>query len=239
MDHEKITQTIRKMIADRQAHSAAERQKIYAAARAALEKTASADTTAMMELEGAILAVESGYAPEPQTPPPAAAPRNAFLRRLAEVAVSALVGALVAGLAIAVFIPQFLSQGTTANALKKQYEKTAPHVPAAIEFLQKASDAILKLQKSDPAGIEAKASKRFVALRTVDPQLDKQMPASLPPNTSIIIRADRNDFKLLFNWTLCGAVKLLKPEMVDPVRDNPDALGCPYFGLWSAGAAKW
>ena len=55
----------------------------------------------------------------------------------------------------------------------------------------------------------------------------------------MIVRADGFNFKILFNWTLCGAVAMTNPNMVDPVRNKADVLGCPYFGVWTPGAVKW
>jgi hypothetical protein len=238
MDQEKITQTIRKMIADRNAGSAAEREKIYAAARSALDRTASGDPAAIMELETAIATVESSYAPSRAEPTPAERPRG-LRRHLAAVATDVVLGALVAAIVVAAALPLLMRDGKAVDKLKYQYETTLPQVPVAIDMLNKVSAMVVQMQKADPAGLEAKAAKKYISLKAFAPDLDKQMPASLPIGSSIIVRADKDNYKILFSWTLCGAARIAKPEMVDPVRSKVDVLGCPYFGVWTPGAAKW
>jgi hypothetical protein len=61
----------------------------------------------------------------------------------------------------------------------------------------------------------------------------------MPPGSQVVIRADKNDYKVLFNWTLCGVAQIAASEMVEPVRTRAKTLGCQYFGLWTPGAAKW
>ena len=97
----------------------------------------------------------------------------------------------------------------------------------------------LRLASCIRTKLEEKASKAYVPVSTLDPNLAKEMPATLPPGSTIIVKVDRKDYKILFNWTLCGAVSIAKPEMVDPVRTKINTIGCPYFGLWTDGAAKW
>ena len=239
MDQEKIKQTIRKMIADRDAGSSIEREKIYGAARSAFDRAVSGDPAAMMELETAIATIESSYAPRPDAPPAPVGQRGGAGQNLARMAIDVVVGALVAALVVAAALPVLTRDGKAIEKLKYQYEEALPQVPVAINFLRTVAAAIVKMQKADPAGIEAKASAKYVPLQALDPQLGKQMPASLPHGSSIIVRADKDNYKILFNWTLCGAVRVEQPEMVDPVRTKADVLGCPYFGLWTPGAAKW
>jgi hypothetical protein len=238
MDHDKLTHTIRKMIADRNARTPSERRNIYAAARAALERTANPDTVIMMELETAIDEVESSYPAMAESPPPLP-PHTSLMRSLAPAAASALVGAVVASLILAIYVPTLFSESKAVDALKLQYDSALPHLSTAMSFLHKVSDSIVAKQKADGDALARTASANFIPLKALDPQLAKQMPATLPLGTTMIVRADKDDFKILYNWTLCGTAKVAKPDMVDPVRDRADAVGCPYFGLWTAGAAKW
>jgi hypothetical protein len=55
----------------------------------------------------------------------------------------------------------------------------------------------------------------------------------------VVLRANAKDFKILLNWSLCPAASIARPELVDRVRSKPDTLACPYFGVWSQGAANW
>jgi hypothetical protein len=238
MDQEKITQTIRKMIADRNAGSAAEREKIYAAARSAIDRTSSRDPAAMMELEAAIGTIESSYMPEPERSASPGRP-NSLRRHLAAVVIDVILGAAVAAVVVAVALPLLTSDGKAIDKLKYQYEETLPLVPVAVDALHKVSAMVIRMQKDDPVGLEDKASKGYVSWSVLDPELAKKMPTSVPPGSAIIVKADRKDYKILFNWTLCGAVSITKPEMVDPVRTKINTIGCPYFGLWTDGAAKW
>ena len=65
------------------------------------------------------------------------------------------------------------------------------------------------------------------------------MPTTLPPGTAVVLRANAKDFKILLNWSLCPAASIARPELVDRVRSKPGTLACPYFGVWSQGAANW
>jgi hypothetical protein len=192
----------------------------------------------MMELETAIDEVESSYPAAAESPPPPA-PRTSLARYLAAVAASALVGAVVASLVLATYVPTLFNESKAVDALRLQYDNALPHLPAATSFLHKVSEAIINKQKADGDALARTASAKFIPLKTLDPQLATKMPATLPPGTEMIVRADKDDFKILYNWTLCGTAKVTKPDMVDPVRDRAGAVGCPYFGLWTAGAARW
>jgi hypothetical protein len=239
MDRAKITQAIRKAIADRDARSPAERQKIYAAARTALGKQLNGASSAATAIEVAISAIEASYAPKPQIGAIAPAATPGTGRSLQLFGAGVVLGAFVVALSIWAIIPAAPGGGKPAVALEHQYNNALPQIPIAVEFLRKVSDAVISMQKTDRAGLEAKASKNFIALQVLDPALVKQMPPSLPVGSAVIVRANAFDFKILFNWTLCGAVRITNPEMVDHVRSKADVVGCPYFGLWTPAAANW
>jgi hypothetical protein len=234
LDREKLAQTIRKLIADRDADSALEREKTYAAARLALVRTANGDPASMIELESVIADIESSY----RIDHPAVGPAGSVWRTFARVAMDVGIGAVVAA-AIVAASPLLLDRDRVAGKLKYQYENALPQMQVAVDAINKVSAAVVRMQQADPEGLEAKSSQKFVSLNTIDPQLTKELPASLPVGSGIIVRADRKDYKILFNWTLCGVARIAKPEMVDPVRNRTDVLGCPYFGVWTEGAAKW
>jgi hypothetical protein len=155
------------------------------------------------------------------------------------VVIDVILGAAVAAVVVAAALPLLTRNGEAVDKLKYRYEETLPLVPVAVDALHKVSAMVIRMQKDDPAGLEEKASKAYVPVSTLDPNLAKEMPATLPPGSTIIVKVDRKDYKILFNWTLCGAVSIAKPEMVDPVRTKINTIGCPYFGLWTDGAAKW
>jgi hypothetical protein len=237
MQPEKITQAIRKAIVDRDARSPAEREKIYAAARIAVGKQMNGGANAAV-IEAAISAIEASFVPKPEKKASIFAFGPVINRSLLPVGTGLLFGALLA-LVIWAILPASQDGNQVLESLERKYNETLPQVPVAVDFLRKVSDTVITLQKTDRAGLEAKAAKSFIALRKLDPELAAQMPATLPPGSSVIVRANGFDFKILFNWTLCGAVQIAEPAMVDHVRSKADVLGCPYFGIWTPTAANW
>jgi hypothetical protein len=237
MQPERITQAIRKAIVDRGARSPAEREKIYAAARIAVGRQMNGGTNAAV-IEAAISAIEASFAPKPEKKPHIFALGPAIRNSLAPIGIGVLFGALMVA-AVWALMPASQDGNQVLESLERRYNETLPQVPVAVDFLRKVSDSVIAMQKSDRAGLEAKAAKTFIQLRKLDPELAAQMPASLPRGSSVIVRANAFDFKILFNWTLCGAVQMTHPAMVDGVRTKADVLGCPYFGLWTPAAANW
>lgn len=239
MDQEKHAQAIRKAIVDRNAQTPEERERIYAAARAAVGKGGSGTPSAMAALDSTIRAIETSYAPKPAAVPTSFSAVGKWKAYLPALAAGMILGAVGAVLVMPKPLPA-LPKGEKALAvLEHKYVSALPQIPIAVDFLNKVSDAVIAMQKKDRAGLEAKASKTFIGLRTLDPELAKQMPASLPAGSTVIVRADGFNFKILFNWTLCGAIQIARPEMIDHVRDRVNGLGCPYFGLWTSGGANW
>lgn len=239
MDQEKHAQAIRKAIADRNAQTPEDRERIYAAARAAFGRNGNGGPAATAALDSTINAIEASYAPKPMPEPASSAQRGKWKTYLPALAVGAVLGVAGAVLLIPKPLPALPQDEKALAVLEHKYASALPQIPIAVDYLNKVSDAVIALQKKDRAGLEAKASKRFVALRVLDPVLAKQVPASLPAGSSVIVRADGFNFKILFNWTLCGAVQLARPELIDHVRDKINGIGCPYFGLWTSGAANW
>ncbi|MGN6468171.1 MAG: hypothetical protein ACTHLC_01150 [Rhizobiaceae bacterium] len=229
-------QAIRKIIEDRNATSFAERTEVYSAARASLRKATNDEPAIMAELDQVIDEVEASHGPEREIKDDGA--RGGGARRLPWAAAGVILGGAAAA-AVMVFGFHFRPQSPVAATLMRQYKATVPLIPAAVDYLHKVAERIVEMQKNDPAGLEAKASTRFIRSVGLDPELAKKFPPSMPPGSDVVLRADRNDYKILFSWTLCGAVRLARPELVDSMRSRADVIGCPYFGLWTPGAAKW
>jgi hypothetical protein len=250
-DQQRFEQAIGKAISDRHAQSPAAREKIYAAARAALASRSGGAPGLAGTLESAIAAIESSFAPEPELEsaaalslPGAAKPRYSRIGQgvprppFAFVA-GAVVGALLATLAVVLVNSAADQPASAGQALEAKYARSLQQLPVAEAFLTEVSDAVIEMQKKDRAALEAKAGKKFVSLKQLDPALARKMPKSLPPGSAMIVRATGRDFKILFNWTLCAAASIARPELVDRVRSRTDMLGCPYFGIWTQGAANW
>jgi hypothetical protein len=251
MDKERFEQAIRKAIADRNAQSPEQRLRIYDAARAALARRPAGSPVLSETLEAAIEQIESSFAPK--STPEAAAVAEAGLpgsvrrpaaRPILTRSLPAFVGGAVLGAALAVLGFILLNQpaGQSADVrskLEARYAKALGQLPAAEEFLGTITNAIVDMQKKNPAALEAKAGKTFIGLKALDESLAKQMPTTLPPGTAVVLRANAKDFKILLNWSLCPAASIARPELVDRVRSKPGTLACPYFGVWSQGAANW
>jgi hypothetical protein len=232
VDREKMRQTIRKVLEDRGGNSLGERTEIYSAARTSVRKATNDEPAIMAELDQTIDEIEASYKTKPKI---GSSRRGVGLSLLAAGVVVG--GAAAAGIMVAGF--HFRPPSPIAAKLKRQYHATAPLVPAAVDYLHKVVDAVAAMQKNDPTALEAEAAKRFVSVASLDPALWKQFPKSMPPGSRVVVKADKNDYKVLFNWTLCGAAQITVPAMVEPVRTRAKTLGCPYFGLWTSGAAKW
>lgn len=239
MDQEKHAQAIRKAIADRNAQTPEERERIYAAARAAFGRNGDGGPVAMARLDSTINAIEASYAPKPTIAPASSTGRGKWKTYLPALAAGAVLGVAGAVLIMPKPLPALPQDEKALAVLEHKYASALPQIPVAVDFLNKVSDAVIAMQKKDRAGLEAKASKRFVALKVLDPALAKLVPASLPTGSAVIVRADGFNFKILFNWTLCGAMEIARPELIDHVRDKINGIGCPYFGLWTSGAANW
>lgn len=238
MNREKLEQTLRKVIEDRSARSLGERSEVYSAARSSVRKATSDEPAVLADVDEVIEEVEKSYAPKHEVEEDGGRWRGGAVAVLSGLVAGATLGGLAAG-ALMVFGLRFQPYNPVAATLMRQYNETVPLLPTAIDYLHKVADAVVEMQKSDPTALEAKSSNRFIGLAAFDPDLAKKFPRSMPPGSGIIVRANRSDYKLLFNWTLCGAVRLAKPEMVDPVRTRAKVPGCPYFGLWTPGAEKW
>ena len=238
MEQEAFSSTIRKALARNNATSPAERERVYAAARSALRRRVSADHASMSVLEAAIESVEAPF--RETRAPESPKPRAPFLSRLLPFGLGVVLGAATIALLPPLFSPADAQDDEALQKLERQYRNSLPQVQPAIEFLRKVTDSVMALQKSDRAMLEEKAAKKFVQLKVLDEKLASDMPRSLPRDSVVTVRANRTDFKVLFNWPLCGAVKITQPGLVDPARaKSGDVLGCTHFGFWTPGAAGW
>jgi hypothetical protein len=199
-----------------------------------VRKATNDEPAVMAELDQTIDEIEASCKTTPEI---AKNRRGGVGRALALLVIGAVLGGAAAA-AVMVFGLRFQPVDPIAAKLKQQYDATAPLVPIAVDYLHKVRDAVVEMQKNDPEALEAKASK-YVSVQVFDPKLAKKLPQSLPPGSNIVMRANRKDYKILFNWTLCGAASIAKPDMVDPVRRWANVLSCSYFGMWTPGASKW
>lgn len=234
VNREKLGQTIRKVINDHSARSLGERTEIYSAARTSVRKATNGEPAVLADVDQVIDEIEATYSIKPEIKEK----QGGGARRAGAMLVA---GAALGGLATAagmVFGLHFGPADPVAAKLKQQYEATLPLLPAAVDYLHTIAQHIIEMQKSDPAALEATAS-QYVPLSRFDPELAKKFPTPVPFGSGMVIRADKKDYKILFIGPLCGVARIAAPQMVDPVRSQANLLGCPNFGLWTAGASKW
>lgn len=215
------------------AETAADRAKVYVAARASLKRAQYSKPGDAKALELAIEKVESSFAESRQT----IAQRSSRAGTLA--AMTFVLGVSAGAAAIAYWPEQAAGSAEgPAQQFVKSYNAGVPRLRDANAFLQQVVDSVIDRQKRDRSAFAASA-KAFIPLAKFDQQLASRMPKTLPGGTAVIVRADAFNFKILMNWTLCGVASISNPDMIDPVRSPGNTIGCPYFGLWSTGAAKW
>ncbi len=238
MADEQYEAAIRRAIAKRRAETPEQREQIYAAARESFQRTGKA-AEELDALDAAIKSVEDTFSK----------PSHKTVRRWTEILSPWMVPAFVAGIAAGLGATYALSitpAGTNdiddavfaQRYFERAYKEQAELMPVAIGFLREVTDAVVARQRTDRASLE-KSQKTFISLAALDAQLAKKLPPALPRGTSVIVRANATDFKVLMNWTLCGVAAISNPEMIDKVRTTVTTVGCPYFGLWTTDAARW
>ena len=112
---------------------------------------------------------------------------------------------------------------------ESEYQRSVPALKEAASFLRKVEADIRKRQREQPDELTKTAGTKFVTLATVSPEL--KLPGGLPAGTSVVVRANKAAYKILFNWPLCMAAAIGMPELVDPKRSN--GLSCSNFGVWN------
>ena len=230
MKRDKLEEIVKAAIVSNRAETIEQRERIYRAARASIARKAAEDPEIAETLESVITEIEASFAP----------PKPKQRLSLMSLLLGLAIGAVAAGGGTAALLHG--PGATSALALETRFDKPiedgAKQLPVAEAYLRTVMDAVFKRQKNDPAF--AQSEKKFIPLKAFDPDLAKRIPAAeLPRGSSVIMRADGNDVKLLMTWQLCGVAQILKPELLDPVRSGGPTVGCPYIGIWSEGAAKW
>jgi hypothetical protein len=237
VDWGKLEQAVRKAIEDRGARSPEDRARVYAAARAALGRRQDVDGETLARFDVLAKKIEASCAPEPA----ATSSRPWLLEKWNSVRQWLLFAAgIIVGAGALLFVDAMTVNSIgfdKMEVVRRSYKATQPQVSVAVEFLHEVADAVIKAQGDDRKKLDA--TKGFVPLAKFDPDLAKKIPSSLPRGSTIILKADPFNFKILFNWPLCGTVSISNPGMVDPVRALPNTIGCPYFGLWTSGATNW
>lgn len=245
MRRQKFEKAIKDAIAKHAAATPSDRERVYRAARASLGRNPALTRDYLADLEAAIAAIEASYAASGRTPDVSGRGKQQPTARPKAWRTPVL--ALLAGIVLGAGASTYIQADAAAPAgqeaegleqLRLAYRSNVSHLPEATAFIRRVTDEIVQRQKTNKSSLEESA-KGFIPLAKLDPALAGQMPKSLPAGTAILVRANATDLKVLMNWTLCGVASITNPELVDRKRAPSPAIGCPYFGLWTNGAADW
>lgn len=94
---------------------------------------------------------------------------------------------------------------------------------------------IRSMPKTDPRF--EKSKENFIRLGDLDPELANLVPQGLP--TTVLVRADGENAKIMMDWRLCGLAQIYRPELLEPRRSAQKRIGCPYIAVWTPGAKDW
>lgn len=238
MQRQDFERVIRAALVKHAATTGPDRERLYEAARASFMRRQGHSQGDLAVLEAAIQAVEATFVSKPATPT-----HGERLKSLWLPAAALLVGIFIgAGSVFSVQSGTPLSSSAldqqAIELLGQAYSTDVVHMPEATKFIRQVVDAVVARQGKDKASLEESA-KTFIPLEKFDPELASRMPKTLPPGTGVIVRANASNLKVMMNWTLCGVASITNPEMVDRKRNPEPSIGCPFFGLWTDGAADW
>lgn len=163
-------------------------------------------------------------------------------------ATSSLIKGAIIGVAATIGIVVLLNESSLINIslkgnikaqteLYNNYTNERNLARIANEYLIETTDKIKKLQADTPDELTKIAGKKFVSLKLINEELFEARPKGLAWTENIIVRADKNAYKVLMNSNLCTVVAIDNPELVDPKRDNKKRT-CMYFGYWNEAGKK-
>ncbi|NMG42007.1 hypothetical protein GRZ55_22520 [Chelativorans sp. ZYF759] len=128
-----------------------------------------------------------------------------------------------------------ISMGASAERkqlFESEYVHSVPHMEAMAEYAARVRDDIERRQAEDPDSLEGVTDSSFVRIGDFDEQLWNQRPESMPRGVGLIIRADRNAYKVVVTGHLCRFAFLTRPKLVDP-RRRLGGINCTHFGYWN------
>jgi hypothetical protein len=115
---------------------------------------------------------------------------------------------------------------------ENELQHLIPHMEAMAEYAARVRDEIERRQIEEPQSLEGVTDNRFVRIRDFDEDIWDDRPEGLPNGVGLVVRADRQAYKVLVSGHLCRAAFLKKPELVDPRRERA-GLNCTHFGYWN------
>ena len=163
-------------------------------------------------------------------------------------ATSSLLKGVIIGVAATIGVVVLLNETSLINIslkgniqaqteLYNNYTNERNLVRIANEYLVEATNKIKEMQAANPDELTKIAGKNFVSLAKIDEALFKARPKALAGSENIIVRADKNAYKVLMNSNLCTVVAIDNPELVDPKRRNKKRT-CMHFGYWNEAGKK-
>jgi hypothetical protein len=163
--------------------------------------------------------------------------RSYLTGALAGIAAVLLLGILLIGTGF-LTLSTDRAQAARSETVERELVAAGTQLRDALALLDKVRAEVIKRQQQDPAALTNLAGAKFIGLPAFDPALQRAFPKTLPKGSAVVLRADGAAYKIIVNWPLCPATKLLRPDLVDPVRDVP-GLACGGFGIWNSAGAKF
>lgn len=127
---------------------------------------------------------------------------------------------------------------TRQAAFEAAFQATRDTAEKEIALLERIENAVLERQRTDGAGLAKAAGRRFQKIEDVMPEFDAERESLGDDRLNITIRANADDYKVLFTTPMCGTVRFMRPELLDPRRFD-EGIGCRAFGAWNEGGAQF
>ncbi|MDR7031644.1 hypothetical protein [Mesorhizobium sp. BE184] len=126
--------------------------------------------------------------------------------------------------------PEGVSQLKKLNA---SMADAAPQVDDIVRVLNATRDKAVDFITSATAESSSDIRTKYVVVEKAFPEFYATIEPLVPRNSTLIMRLtpDGRGYKILMQSELCGAVALLHPDFVDPVRNN-HSIFCRYLGVW-------
>lgn len=116
--------------------------------------------------------------------------------------------------------------------LYDEFQTSTAAFEAARAFLDVAEAAVKRLQAEDAAKLTKLAGGKFIPIGGLDAELGNQAPKTLPEGTRILVRANKEAYKIIVHGPFCWYAHIVAPELVDPKRMGT-GLNCNAFGRWN------
>ncbi|APH71821.1 hypothetical protein [Aquibium oceanicum] len=124
------------------------------------------------------------------------------------------------------------------TVLYDEFRTSTPAFESARSFLDVAEAGVKRLQAENAARLTKLAGGKFIPIGRIDANLQKQAPKNLPEGTRILVRANKEAYKVIVHGPFCRYAYVFAPELIDPKRVK-DGLNCTAFGRWNEAGLKF